>query len=130
MENRHKSKMLTEISTNPGTGVIDEEADVPGFREVMFSEEAIANLFSLNELCEKYRVVFDSSKENAFIVYLNNNRKIKFPVNEQGLYTYSPLNQEDRKKNKESVHSIASRTRSALKKTHVEGYTPWEVKRA
>ena len=54
VNNRRKSKHLTEISTNTGTGVINEEADVPGFREVMFSEDAIANLFALNELCEKY----------------------------------------------------------------------------
>ena len=93
----------------------------------MFSEEAIANLFSLNKLCERYRVVFDSEKENAFIVHLSEDRKIKFPVNGQGLYTYSPL--EDQK-GKEIVNSIATRTRSASKKVHIKGYTPREVQRA
>ena len=48
-------------------------------------------------------------------------------MNDQGLYTYSPLEEE---KGKELVHLIASRTRSSSKKTHVEGYTPREVQRA
>ena len=118
---------MTEISTNTGTGIIDQEANVPGFREVMFSEDAIANLFALNELCQKYRVVFDSEKENAFIVHLSKDRKIKFPVNSQGLYTYNPL--EDQQNN-EVVNNISTRTRSKSKKVHVKGYTPREVKRA
>ena len=46
-------------------------------------------------------------------------------MNNQGLYTYSPLEEESKK---ELVHSIVSRTRSSVKKTHVEGYTPREVK--
>ena len=106
VDNRRKSKYVTEIGTNAGTRLIDEEADVPGFREVMFSEEAIANLFSLNKLCERYRVVFDSEKENAFIVHLSEDRKIKFPVNGQGFYMYNPL---ENQKGKEIVNSIATR---------------------
>ena len=127
VDNRWKSKYVTEIGTNAGTRLIDEEADVPDFREVMFSEEAIANLFSLNKLCERYRVEFDSDKENAFIVHLSKDRRIKFPVNSQGLYTYNPLKDQ---KGKEMINNIATRTRSASKKVHVEGYTPREVQRA
>ena len=31
VDNRRKSKYVTEIGTNAGTRLIDEEADVPGF---------------------------------------------------------------------------------------------------
>ena len=96
----------------------------------MFSEEAITNLISLNELCAKYHVTFNNKKENAFIIQLDNNRKIKFPVNEQGLYTYCPLSSKDSAKNHELVHAVMSRIRSAYKKTHVEGYMPREVQQA
>ena len=58
-------------------------------------------------------------------MHLDENRKIKFPVNKEGLYTYNPL--EDQMQ-KEVVNNIATRTRSANKKVHVEGYTPREVK--
>ena len=51
LDNVRSSKFKTEIQTNTGTGQITKEGDVPGFRTVMFSDQAIANLLALNKLC-------------------------------------------------------------------------------
>jgi hypothetical protein len=38
------------------------------------------------------KIVFDSSKEDAFIVHLKNGRKVKFHCTPEGLYAYGPNN--------------------------------------
>ena len=58
-----KSKYKTEIQTNAGTGQVTEEGDVPGFKTVMFLEQAMANLLVLNKLCDQYHVTFDNKKK-------------------------------------------------------------------
>ena len=68
LDNVRKSKYRTEIQINAGIGKVTKEGDVPGFKTVMFSDQAIANLLASNELCERYHVTFDSKKENAFNV--------------------------------------------------------------
>jgi hypothetical protein len=40
---------------------------------VWYDKTAIANIFGLSELKKKHRVSFDSEKEDAFIVNMNNN---------------------------------------------------------
>jgi hypothetical protein len=50
---------------------------------VWYDKTAIANIFGLSELKKRHRVTYDSEKEDAFIVHMNNNT-IKF----KGLYTY------------------------------------------
>lgn len=85
-----KSKYKTEIQTNMGTGEATEEGDVPDFRSVMFSDKAIANSLVENELCAWYHVMFDSEKENAFNVTLNDGRIMKFACDEDGMYAFSP----------------------------------------
>ena len=76
-----------EIATNAGRRVVTQKANVSGFGEVWYSEEAIANIFSLKDLIKQHRVTFDSSKENAFIVHRPSGI-VKFPANKIGLYTY------------------------------------------
>ena len=90
LNNVRKSKYKTEIQTNTGTGEVTKEGDVPGFKTVMFSDQAIANLLVLNDLCERYHVTFDSKKENVFIVRLDDRRIMKFACDEDGMYSFSP----------------------------------------
>jgi hypothetical protein len=54
---------------------------------VWYDKTAIANIFGLSELKKKHRVTYDSEKEDAFIVHMNNNT-LKFECNPKGLYTY------------------------------------------
>ena len=152
LDDVRNSKFKTEIQTNTGTGEIDKEGDVPGFRTVMFSKQAIANLLALNELCEKYHVTFDSKVENAFNVKLNDGRVMKFSCDEDGMYSHSPEEPEDKvevrnpelKNNKSRVRSerihaeeirprirpTNNRKRKGRKKIYVEGYNRREVERA
>ena len=45
----------------------------------------IANVLSLNEMTEQYRVTLDSGDENAFKVYVGHDF-VKFTANDDGLY--------------------------------------------
>jgi hypothetical protein len=54
---------------------------------VWYDKTAIANIFRLSELKKKHRVTYDSEKEDAFIVHMNDNT-LKFECNPEGLYTY------------------------------------------
>ena len=146
------SYFRTEIQTNTGTGQVTKEGDVPGFKTVMFSEKVIANLLALNEVCEKYHVTFDSKKENAFNVKLNDGRVMKFSCDKEGMYLYSPGEHEEQVETHhvqlESDHSqvkfervhneevgprirnVNNRRRKGRNKIYVEGYTRREVERA
>ena len=39
-----------ELTTNDGTRIIEEESNITGFGKVMFSKDAVANIFSLVDL--------------------------------------------------------------------------------
>jgi hypothetical protein len=54
---------------------------------VWYDKTAIANIFGLSELKKKHRVTYDSEKEDALIVHMNNDI-LKFECNPEGLYTY------------------------------------------
>jgi hypothetical protein len=49
--------------------------------------DSIANIFGLSKLKKNHRVTYDSEKEDAFIVHMNNDT-LKFECSPEGLYTY------------------------------------------
>jgi hypothetical protein len=75
------------LVTNVGTRTTKKIANVPGYGKVWYDKTAIANIFGLYKLKKKHRVTYDSEKEDAFIVQMNNNT-LKFECNPKGLYTY------------------------------------------
>jgi hypothetical protein len=85
--NIRESKTTLELATNAGTRTTKKIADVPGYGTVLYDKAAIANIFGLSELKKKLRVTYDSEKEDAFIVHMNDNT-LKFECNPKGLYTY------------------------------------------
>jgi hypothetical protein len=85
--NIRESKTTLELATNAGTRTTKKITDVPGYSTVWYDEPAIANTFRLSELKKKHRVTYDSAKEDAFIVHMNDNT-LKFECNPKGLYTY------------------------------------------
>jgi hypothetical protein len=85
--NIRESKTTLELLANTGTRTTKKIADVPGYGMVWYDETAIANIFGLSKLKKKHRVTYDSEKEEAFIVHMNNNT-LKFECNPKGLYTY------------------------------------------
>ncbi len=76
-----------ELDTNAGSRIVDQVGDIDGLGTVHFNENGIANIFALKDLRKKYRVTYDSKKEDAFVVHTHG-KKVKFVVNNQGLYTY------------------------------------------
>jgi hypothetical protein len=84
--NIRESKTILELATNAGTRTTKKIANVPGYGMVWYDKTAIANIFGLSELKKKHRVTYDSEKEDAFIVHMNNNT-LKFECNPKGLYT-------------------------------------------
>ena len=54
------------MNTNAGDALLDKVATVPGWGEVHFHEEGMANIFGLSHMAKKHRVTMDSAIENAF----------------------------------------------------------------
>jgi hypothetical protein len=90
--NIRESKTTLELGTNADTRTTKKIAGVPGYSTVWFDKTAIANIFGLSELKKKHRVAYDSEKEDAFIVQMNNDT-LKFECNPKGLYTYKVSNE-------------------------------------
>jgi hypothetical protein len=58
--------------------------------EVWFNNKAITNIFSYAKTADRYRITYDSEKEDAFIVYLPN-KSILFERVRMNLYVFKPL---------------------------------------
>jgi hypothetical protein len=82
--NSRESKTTLELATNTGTRTTKKITGVPGYGTVWYDKNVIANKFGFSELKKKHRVIYDSEKEDAFIVYMNNNT-LKFECNPEGL---------------------------------------------
>ena len=78
-----------QLITNGGEVTTDQKATVPGFGEVWYDTQSIANIFSFAELKDKHRITYDSNSEDAFKVHLPN-KIIKFTRTKNGLYLYKP----------------------------------------
>ena len=76
------------MTTNAGNTLLDTVATVPGWGEVHFHKDGMANIFGLYHMTLKYRVTFDSKKENAFLVHTPNGI-IKFKCTEEGLHAFN-----------------------------------------
>ena len=81
-----------KIVTNAGTRIVSKQAMVAGFGKVWYDEQAIANIFALNDLKKKYHVTYDSKNEHAFIVHKGNrnlaNSKVQIMASMFSLYQY------------------------------------------
>ena len=54
-----------ELTTNDGTRIIEEESNITGFGKVMFSKDAVANIFALVDLMNVWIVTNNSSKQDG-----------------------------------------------------------------
>ena len=121
----HKRMIL---AMNAGSKQHSTKATVPGFGEVWFDPEAIANIFGFAEMRKKHQITYDSDKEDAFLVYTENGI-IKFKVTQEGLYEYEVTkeylkNLQDSKVHQEKSHLVTSVTENMV------GYTDQQPKRA
>jgi hypothetical protein len=50
----------------------NREAILPSFGKVYYDEDAIGNIFGFSYLKKKHRITYDSNKEDAYIVHMDN----------------------------------------------------------
>jgi hypothetical protein len=79
------------LATNGGLLVTIKKADVLQWREVWFNVTAITNIFSYAEMIDKYRITYDSEKEDTFLVHLPN-KLIQIERIGNNLHVYRPPN--------------------------------------
>jgi hypothetical protein len=77
------------LATNGGSMVTNMKADLPQWGEVWFNEKAITNIFSYAEMADRYRITYDSEKEDAFIVHLPD-KPVRFKRIGINLYVFKP----------------------------------------
>ena len=66
------------------------QGDLPGYETVWFHPGGIANIPSLSKVAEKYRVSYNSTGENKFLVYVPKGKIMSFTKFERGLF-YSDM---------------------------------------
>jgi hypothetical protein len=67
--NIRPAKGQVTVKGNGGTLTTKLKADVKGYGEVWFCEQAITNILSMANLTKKFRVTYDSAQDGAFIVH-------------------------------------------------------------
>ena len=87
------SKQSLHISTNAGVLKTNMQAKVTGYGKIWYHPNAIANVFSLAKVADKYRVQYDSNIEDAFTVH-GPNWKVKFNRIAENLYIWAPKAEE------------------------------------
>ena len=60
--------------------------DLPGYGTVWYHPNGIAHILSLSKVKEKYRVTFDSDKNNQFIVHRTDGTQRVFQQSQRGLH--------------------------------------------
>ena len=82
-------KQTLHLSTNAGVLKTNMQANVTGYGKVWYYLKAIANVFSLAKVADKYWVQYDSNIEDAFTVH-GPNQKVKFHLIAENLYIWVP----------------------------------------
>ena len=73
------------LSTNAGQKMINKKAYVPDYGWVYFDEDAVANVFSMAKMRDKFRVSYDEN-EDALVVH-HPKKSVQFKRGEDNLYT-------------------------------------------
>jgi hypothetical protein len=86
LRNIRKSTKTMNIKCNAGITRTNLVGDLPGYGEVWFNKDGIANILSLSRLEKKYRITYDSTVGKQFIVHKGNGIERKFIQSESGLF--------------------------------------------
>ena len=79
------------VLTNGGSidsDVYGSSTLLPKLSKVWFNEDSMVNILSLSEVKKEYRVKMDSDGEDAFIVFAEGGKQLKF-AERNGLYVLS-----------------------------------------
>ena len=115
------------MNTNAGSKMLTKQADVRGFGKAWFDKDQMANIFRFAGTVDRYKVTYDSTKEDAFNVHTKNGI-VKFKRNKEGLYTYKPntsfYNEVAEAKRNETSHMVTTVTENKV------GFTKRQVEDA
>jgi hypothetical protein len=75
---------IMHIHYHPGTSSTRLQATLPGYGTVWFDPKGIANILSLLNVKNKYRVTFDSSIDDTFYVHKSDGSTRKFVALQSG----------------------------------------------
>ena len=75
-----------DIHCNAGVTSTNLVGDLPGYGTVWYHPKGIANILSLNKVKAKYRVTYDSTDGNAFVVHKNDGTTRTFKQSARGLF--------------------------------------------
>jgi hypothetical protein len=88
LQDIHEVKGSLTIHTQTGKAVTKLKGTVPGYGQVWFCPDGIANILSLANVAKTMEVKFDSSNGNQFEVTKADGKKRIFTQSEHGLYYY------------------------------------------
>jgi hypothetical protein len=100
--------MTLALATKAGIKKSNQEATVPCFGKVYYDKDALANIFGFSDLKTKHRITYDSGKEAAFLVHMND-KILKFECTPEGLYQYE-VSKGYKADQKEEVKQVAQVT--------------------
>ena len=90
LNNISKSDRALEIFSTGGRTTTTLQGELPGYGTVWFHPGVITNILSLSEISEKYRVSYNITGENKFLVYLKKGNIKSFTQCERCLF-YSKM---------------------------------------
>ena len=88
LQNIHTVDRRMYIHCNAGTQWTDQQGDLPGYGRVWYCPHAIANILSLHNVTRRYRVTYNSSEGNQFIVTKEDGKENVFHVSQSGLFYF------------------------------------------
>lgn len=118
LTNIHQVRDTMRIVCNAGTIVVTHMGTLKGYGEVWYHPDAIANILSLRNVQDKFRVTYDSETGNRFVVHRPDGTQRVFEPTRNGLYASGMEESED---GVAMVSTVAE---------NVKSFTRREVKRA
>ncbi|KAL7559814.1 hypothetical protein ACA910_003978 [Epithemia clementina (nom. ined.)] len=86
LRNIHSTDQSMKIHCNAGVAITNQQGILPGYANVWYHPQGIANILSLAQVKEKYKVTFDSSNGNEFHVFKPDGTIKHFVQAPSGLY--------------------------------------------
>ena len=85
---------IMKLDTNGGVLTSDMKGTLKNYGDVWLNELAITNILALCNVVKKYKVTFDSTEGNEFLVHKPDGKIMKFKQHECGLYYHEVGNKE------------------------------------
>ena len=94
LQNIRASKHTMRVRGTGGVESTNLIGNLPGYGEVWYKQDSIANILSLARVCSIYQVTFDSDHGNCFVVHRPDTFDLHFCQSREGLYYYDTRNEE------------------------------------